>query len=430
MQLTYAYDNLLPLELWRREMGLHPFHFWGLTNSLVPVESACNTLLSQYSWQNAEAIGRSELREAIARAEARFAEYAHFSPAPHFRTDELPYPRYPRERGARPSHADWGGRTASLQLNEGYLTKVGVERVTELGTVAVASLDDLDGDGVKDTFTCATFVLPAGIGEANFNELEIYFVSADRLEGETVNPRWRIEPVQLSVSGQNLTIRGRLWLIVKPVKYEGVSASGLDPNDASNFVTSLLVVRRYCDPTGVTQSDCQAVFVWNTLPYPYYAQCCVTPSAANNQADYAAEYYALGRVGIRDAELGLVLPGVSVYDATSLSWSGTAWATCRPPDRVTIRYQAGYPKQQGVMAPKIRTAIARLAAAELSRPICGCDTAASNVYRWAFDLARATGEEQFKISETQLNNPLGTRAGEVFAWETIQAMQVVAPQVF
>jgi hypothetical protein len=92
-----------------------------------------------------------------------------------------------------------------------------------------------------------------------------------------------------------------------------------------------------------------------------------------------------------------------------------------------VRYLAGSPlASDGQMQEPFRTVVARLAAAELARPICGCDEASRELYRWQFDLARTSGagdEAYGAISANDLDNPLGTRRGHVFAWRFIRQRQ-------
>jgi hypothetical protein len=66
--------------------------------------------------------------------------------------------------------------------------------------------------------------------------------------------------------------------------------------------------------------------------------------------------------------------------------------------------------------------VARFAAAEMNRPICGCQEANRELYNWQYDLSRAGGraEEQYKVSDEELNNPFGHRRGHVYAWERIK----------
>jgi len=98
---------------------------------------------------------------------------------------------------------------------------------------------------------------------------------------------------------------------------------------------------------------------------------------------------------------------------------------CTTPDRVTIRYLAGFPLgSDGMMQEPYRTVVARLAAAELARNVCGCEQANRALYYWQFDLSQtARGDELFGISPENLNNPLGTRRGQVYAWKFIMDQQ-------
>ncbi len=78
------------------------------------------------------------------------------------------------------------------------------------------------------------------------------------------------------------------------------------------------------------------------------------------------------------------------------------------------------------MQEPFRTVVARLAAAELARPICGCEDASRELFRWQFDLARSSGsgDEQYgAVSAADLDNPLGTRRGHVAAWRFIRQRQ-------
>jgi hypothetical protein len=75
------------------------------------------------------------------------------------------------------------------------------------------------------------------------------------------------------------------------------------------------------------------------------------------------------------------------------------------------------------MDRKFQVAVARLAAAELARPICACETANRELYRWQFDLSRSGGaadEAYAFMSPEQLNNPLGMRRGHIYAWQFVQ----------
>lgn len=407
---------MLPLETFRAIIGYHPFHFWQLANETIPVTSVCNTLVYQYPWQSGHLEGRTDILDAIATAESQLTRYLRFSPAPHYVEETHDAPEY-LQHGMMQGRADPDGRWLSLTLNEGYIQAVGIEARTLIDTPVVA-YTDTDNDTLLDTFT-----ITVATTITDPEELAVYFAAADRLNSAAVSEAWRVAPVSISISGGTATIKGRRWQLVKPVLYEGfaVTATELDPQTAGNFVTTLEVYRYFTNGDGTTESTSQALLTWESYPYPGWA-CC----SGDLSSDPAAIATVIARVGIRNAEFGIVLPGEASYDATTDTWSSCAWSGCRPPDRVTIRYYAGYPLIDGRMAPQWATIVARLAAAELDGPICACEKANRTLYRWQKDLALTGGQNDELlggISARDLDNPLGTRRGHVYAWRAVTALQ-------
>jgi hypothetical protein len=153
----------------------------------------------------------------------------------------------------------------------------------------------------------------------------------------------------------------------------------------------------------------------------------VSAAYSDSPYDPAAVALAVGRVGVRDARLGIVLPAESSYDTTTGIWSSLDWTVCRVPDRVFVRSYAGYPlDSSGQMDQKWRVVVARLAAAELAQPICGCADANRALAYWQFDLARTSGandEAYGAVSTEDLDNPLGTRRGAVYAWHQVKHLR-------
>lgn len=411
--------NLLPLEQFRRHFSFHPFHFWQLADTnLVPVTTACDTVVYEYAWQGLDAAGRSEIREAIEEAEQKLRRYLGYRVAPQYTEATVAYPAYTDHRLWNFSEADGNGRWIGMRLPEGEIRAIGVESLTAIGTANVAATDE-DGDGLDDTFT-----LTIATTETDSDKIAVYFAAADRLDNQAAGERWRIQPVQVSISGGTATIIGRYWLLVKPILYEGVSKRSLDPTDASSFVTTLEVKIRTTDPTGTTTDDSQAVLIWETAPYPYWwggGGCCGS-NPGNDSRDPAATAQAVARVGIRDAKNGIVTVGAAAYNATDGVWYAIDWSICRPPDRVKIRYLAGLELEDGQMQPLWQDVVAMMAAAQMNRPICACDTANRKLYDAQFDLARAAGanDEQYSIAPEDLANPFGTRRGQVRAYQLVR----------
>lgn len=432
--------NLLPLEDFRRILGWNPFHFWGLADTgaeaKVPVRSKCDDLLKQYAWQDTDRAGRAEIVAAIESAERLLRDYLGYAVAPEYREVTAPWPRYYDTARSRYVGYDATGRWIAVRLpfGCGQLQALGVEALTLMGTVTVAGatlvFTDADSDGVYDTFT-ATITVAAG---TEADELAIYFAAADRLDSASAGERWRIRPVSVSVSGTTATIIGRLWLLVRPVKYEGVATQNLDPIDLSAsgpYAQSLQVYTRTTNPAGTTVETSQAKVIWETRPCHGWWCCCGSCSGAtydptNSPTDPAAIAVAIGRAGIRDERMGLVGIGEAAYNATTGIWGGSAWAACSEPDRVLVRLLAGRPLEDGNVARAWQPIVARLAMAELARPLVACEMANRELHHWQFDVALVDGrnEEKYQVSDNDLNNPFGTRRGHIFAWRQVRELNL------
>jgi hypothetical protein len=408
----------LPLETWRKIIGYNPWHFWGLAGSLAPVTSACNSVVRKYAWQGTDAAGREDILYAIDEAERKLQTQLGYAVAPHFVSETLQTPRYTDRTQYQLGYADPSYHWRGFKAGEGYIKAVGVEARTTIGSVTRSTppiladtlvFSDNDGDGLYESFvaTIATTV-------TNPEQIAIYFAAADRLDGAAVGEEWRISPVTVSISGGVATIRGKVWQLVKPIKYEG-SDEYLNADDLTNYVSTLEVYRYFCDPTGTTTATAQGMLIWETEPYPGWSNCCNSA----NDSDPAALAYAIARIGIRDARMGSLYFGEAVYNTTTGIWYSSNWASndCRPPDRITARYQAGYPLQNYQIDGRLATATARLAAAELARRICACDSANRELGRWQYDLAyTGKGDELYNYPPEELANPFGTRRGHIEAW--------------
>ena len=125
-----------------------------------------------------------------------------------------------------------------------------------------------------------------------------------------------------------------------------------------------------------------------------------------------------------------------MYDSTNDRFVRINWNVCKPPDRVLIRYLAGVESNevnsQIAAGGSWEKAVARLAMAELAPyRICACDNANQQLWRWQFDRARAAGanDEQYSISEADLSNPFGTRAGHIYAWHQVRNLMLTRARV-
>ncbi len=417
--------NLLPLYTFYEMMGFHPWHAMGIAGTGdLAVNTGCDTLVRRYEWQNSDAAGALSVMQAIEDAEKKLTQYLGYSPAPHYTTETRAWPV---------SDGPWGsdGRWLDMQLNEEEIRAIGVESFTAISASAVVTYSDTDGDTIDDTFTVS-----AATSITDVSQIAVYFSVGDRFNGwgatTDISERWRLQPVQVTISAGTVTIRGPKQLCVKPIKYEGVvniGSNGLEPGTAANFVTTLDIERRYTAIDGNTITTSQAVITWETRPcHGWWCCCdsCCTPDPySGSPLDPAAVAQAVARAGIRDSKHGIVTAAQASYDSTTGIWSSLDWNVCTTPDRVTLRYLAGFPLgSDGLMQEPYRTVVARLAAAELARNVCGCEQANRALYYWQFDLSQtARGDELFGISPENLNNPLGTRRGQVYAWKFVMDQQ-------
>ena len=422
----------LPLEVWRSIIGYHPYHFWQLADSqYVPVTSSCNTLVYESAWLSHEMAGRENIRDAIIEAEARLREHLDYSTGRRFIVETVQHPFPFVHQHKFQAHIGGRGRWLNIRLNEGHVRNLGVETYELIATMPT-SITDEDGDGLLDTFT-VSFNTTA----TDPDQLGIYFAENDRLDNDPVSERYRIAPVKVQIADNGVaTIKGRAWLLVPPLSYQGVAKTKINPTQTASYASSVEIQRRYCDPTGTTTDTAQAVLVWETDPYPAWAAVCSAEnplSYSPHSTDPAAQAFAIARAQVRDARLGEITVGRAIYDADNDQWSGVSWGTCRQPDRIIVRYEAGAPltamektlNQIGVTG-RWDAVVARFAAAELNRRICACDDANRELWRWQFDLARAAGanQEQYRISDADLSNPFGSRAGAVYAWRAVANLKL------
>lgn len=398
---------LLPLDEWRRIMGLNPFAFWQLgDDDKLRINSACSPLVFQYAWQNANALGRAEIADAIMSAEQKLKLVLGYSVAPDYEADELQFPEHYDPRLAHLSATDQKGRWLALQTKRGHVQALGAVELSHIGNASV-TLADADGDGVDDTFTLsiATTVTDA-------TELAVYFVTADRFDGADVSERWRVQPVRASISSGTATIKGRAWTIVRPVKHEGVTSAALDPAVIGVLASSLAVYRRRPAP------DQHGALVWETIPDGCYCDTSmVTTDPAGNTTQTA-------RYQVRNSERGWIAGEAASYDSGAGEWSAAGWAVGYPPQKLRVNYLAGYPLVNGEMPEWMKVMVARMAAAELGRKVCGCDDANGNVAHWQVDLSEQGGDKSYFVAQGDLNNPFGTRRGHVDAWREIRSREL------
>lgn len=420
---------MLPLDTWRSITGLPPWAFWGFADSgsgaIVPITSKCSTLLYEYDWQGSDAAGRQSIREAIATAEWKMLDYLGYRPMPEYVDFALvDWPRYYQASLDRGYDFDATGRRIAVQAPEGYVQAMGVESLTLIGTVTTAMGGGLVYSALFNALLQDTFTITIATTVTDPNELAVYFSTADRFDDLDVGERWRIEPVNVSITAGVATITGRKWLCGIPINYQNPAqnAGPLDPQVAGNFVTSLDVYQRTTNGNGNSVTTCQATLVYETNDCgAAWGSCWCGTGTVSSDPGTVGEVIA--RAGIRHKEYGLVTPGAAVYDSGAGTWS-SQWCCsvigfCDP-DRVKLRYLAGYPLEGRQMARRFRDPVAWLATAELKRRVCACRETSERLWQLQQDMTlESTETERYTVAPRDLDNPFGTRRGHIAAWKAV-----------
>lgn len=390
------------LEAWRLAMScVEPWQFWGWDNAgLRDLRAkACQDIVQE--WTHHGMLGRRELRQALLRSEAEFLSKLGYSPVLAWFSEQLP----PAKK---------------LQTKSKFVTKVGAPVRTVLGTAqreaqaitfTTYAGQDNEGDvitfsarqaGAKwpDRFT-VTVARPSGLNDAS--EVALYIYPDDRYEQKSNHARWRIEPIDVTLTNAAIIISGRSWLLAKPELYDvyaphpkPVSAFGndysIDPSYMPNYVERLEVAR-------LTVNECAAGLVRTESLCQCGGCTCTFDDDGVPTHCHACEPIDLC---IDNAQYGHIRPLWTQFDG----WNNLI---CRDnPKSICIHYQAGDCTKDWTQP------IAVLATTYL-HGVCECSFPC--LARWWDDWA--SGENKQNTFET-LNNPYGTLAGFVETWRTIE----------
>jgi hypothetical protein len=397
----------LPLDRWAEIMGIHPFHFNGLSSSTYLSQISCGTPWYQFAWQNSDRLGREDIAYAIRSAERRIADEVNYHLIPDWiKTENIRY-----ARPAVPELYSATGRNVRGQFNSlttrygkilsgGQRAKVGIE------TVDVTRTDE-DGDGYSET---VTITVATSVEDAD--ELKVY------LPGKSGNDKYEVRPIEidLDTDANSATITCKSWQIVDPDLQElvnvGESSQAIDAEAAASYVTTLDVYRVYNDP------QTQVSFIWEQSGSDLWlGTCCGTCTACqlNTQT---------GCFHTRDERLGMIVPAPGTWDAANQQFTSQCWSTCRGPDRASISYYSGnrdfnLDRPKSEMEPFWEYAVAYYAASLLDKGGCDCSNAMDFINHWRDNRAMAVEERTYVLSPGQLNNKLGTTNGALYAWNCI-----------
>ncbi len=397
----------LPLDRWAHLLGINPLHFNGV---YVRSPSVCEQPWLQFPYQTADRIGREEVAQAIAQAEAMCERYLKYRLLPTWEVDEW----HPSIRPVLPelhnvSVSELRGYSQTVQAKWGHFISGGVRNINTLieadAAIGWSNPDDDDYDEI------ATVTVTVDVGQDGC-ELHVYFPVSNVMVATGGEDQWEIRPISVSVSGTTATITFRREQAVLPQfqvdlvpPTDDSHLRGVDGTVDTNFLEEVDVYRVYNDP------QTQATFLWE----PFESDD-VSPGAYIAQAGFlmVRDDPRLSRVGYRP---GTWTPATSAFVVAE-------WSRQWSPDIVRLWYYAGLRnKDLGcptvTMDPDWERVIAYFAAALLDRPVCECNNVHAWVQHWQRDLAIAGEEEGLSISPSDLDSQFGTRRGAVAAWRRV-----------
>jgi hypothetical protein len=234
---------------------------------------------------------------------------------------------------------------------------------------------------------------------------------------------WEIRPHRTAVlSGANFVLDFWAWQFIDPDLWEALTTedtpSAFDFTDnATNCVANVDVYREYTDFT-----ERSAQFYWENEDN-FIGETC---SSCSGDGCAACELTTQdGCIHVRDVDKGIVVPVAATYDDDDAEWEEQTWTDCREPDQVKIWYYAGDLDNRYLgghtcdpLSHFWAQTIAWLATARIERPFCACPNVQALANDLRTDMAFIT-ENSYLMSERALDNPFGTRKGEVQAWRRI-----------
>ena len=374
----------LSLDRYAHIMGISPAPFNTATaDTVFPIAASCNDLVFKYSWQNSDGVSHSDLVEAIRSAEDDIASVVGYPLAPTWiEQDIVRYPQYHR----RDVYAY--NCPGSVKASYGKIIAPGRRAVTRVGDSAIdVEYLDQDSDGFYETARVAV-----ATSLTDEQEIRVYFA------GTSGQQEWEIRPERRkTISGGSFTADFWTWQMIDPDLREvmpdtdgnerrAIDISGYPPG---NVVSSVDVYREYNDTTRVS-----AQYIWE--------------SATQD-----------GCFNIKDAAIGIVVPFVATYDETEGSWTPSVPSVSYAPNMVKLWYYAGDTEP---LSDFWAVTIAWLATARLERPLCTCGVSERLFKDLMTDYAANTREASRTLSFEIINNPFGTRGGEIRAWRRVSKL--------
>lgn len=399
----------LPLATWAKYMGIHPLHFEQVR--MEGIDPHCDQLMFQYGWQGADHVSREEVAQAIAEAEHQIETYLKFRLAPSWEVDEwhgtvLPY----TTEFLNYNFSGPRGFNQTVKGNWGYLISGGIKSMEVIEENAEITYTDTNSDGYPET---ATVQVATDVQDKS--EICIFY------PGKEGDEAWEIRPIEVSISGVTATITFRRELAVKEILLEAYDIEGAEAvgNEDEDFLEEVDVYRRYNDP------QTQASFLWEPFAGGWCSSC---DGSGCSSCSYSSQTGCLLLRG--DPRLSIMAYHAAEWDSdTNTFINPTTFSQSRQPDLVRLYYYAGWRKKDlrytNRMDPDWERTVAYLAASLLDRPPCSCAT--GDWEKWRVDLQINMNDEVRRVFygvSSDLDNPFGTKAGQVYAWRKVKTFSI------
>ncbi|KKK57801.1 hypothetical protein LCGC14_3050840, partial [marine sediment metagenome] len=197
-------------------MGINPTHFNGV---YVPSHepTVCEQPWLSFAWQAANRVGREEVAEAIADAEADLEGYLRYRLVPFWEVNEWHETIRPvRKDLFNLSNTGIRGFAQTVQADWGYLVSGGIRQKDLIGQGDNAiDFSDVDGDVEYEEVATVTggVAVPVGTPEC---EIHVYFPASNPMVATGGEDQWEIKPINVTVVGALATITFRREQCVLP----------------------------------------------------------------------------------------------------------------------------------------------------------------------------------------------------------------------
>ena len=315
-------------------------------------------------------------------------------------------------------------RSKSITARKGYIIEGGSKAKSILAAKTTITYSDEDND---DYFETALITVTTTLTDRE--ELHVYF--PDRLGADI----WEVRPVSVSLAGEYILDGNGNFLLdvfgdfivtaagtaTITFRREMVPLSTLwqtAPSDTvkiaingevdANFLTTVDVYRVYNDPS-------------DQLTFHSESSCYNCGGTGCASCD---DYTETGCLQVRDRRNGSFRYLRADWDADTEAFTPVAYDNYLEPERIRINYRSGrvdsdltYPHFQ--MSPQWERAILYYALTLLDTELSGCSNFKRIWEHQRTDIAESRKDRSFTVSQSIIENPLGTTRAGINLWRMI-----------